>query len=314
MAVSVDVIVKDDAVSPQPVEGVTVALFDSNTAQQVAAAVSDASGRASFLLPGGADPGMLYEARFFKAGVLFPRVAGIYVLEPVAAPATNAFDVTGTRVGSFGVPLDPRLCRCVGRFVNYMNQPMPNALVRIASDAEVFVKTPKVVDGNMVAPSAMEFHTDQNGFVVLDLFRTGEYWLTFSGEDDEVWDFRVPDRATANLIELIHPQPVSLSFDEDVAPGNAVSLAVGETKMVPVSVLFSDYLDHRIDLGEVLSFENSDPAKADVTFQTNVGHLAIVGRSAGTVEISVTLHPNLLPPRLPDYSLASPTLQVTITP
>jgi hypothetical protein len=313
MAVSVDVMVKDDSVVPMPVVGAAVSLFDATTSQVVAQAISDDLGRAAFLLPGDVAPGKLYEARLFKMGVVFPRVVAIEVIEPITPPESNVFDISGTPAGAFGLPVDPRLCRCVGRFVNYMNQPMSDSLVRISAEAEAIQKTPKIVDGNMVSAGELESRTDKNGFVVIDLFRGGEYYITFAGEDDETWNFKVPDRATANLVELIHPQPVSLSYDADAAPDNQVTLAKGSTALVPVSVLFSDFQEHTTDLGNVIEFTNSDSSIADIAFHSNLGELAIVGMSPGMVELSVSVRPNLFPHRIPDYALQAPVLQVIIT-
>jgi hypothetical protein len=215
MAVPVNIYVEEDSLLHPPVPDVSVAAFDPLTMTQVAVGVTDADGRASFLLPGGT-----YEVRFFKAGFSFSNPKSLAVTEPAVPESPNGFSVSALPFGVFGVPIDPRLCRCVGRFVNYQNQPVPNSMVRITMNEDLTQKGPKVVDGNMVSPSSMEVRTDQNGFVAVDLLRTGQYWLVFAGEEEEPWSFTVPDRPNANLIELIHPQPVSLSYDQDAAPGN----------------------------------------------------------------------------------------------
>lgn len=309
MAVPVNIYIEEDSVLHPPLQGVAVAVLDPQTMTLVAIGSSDADGRAAFLLPGGT-----YEARFFKAGIAFTNPKSLEVNEPALPESPNGFSVSGLPFGVFGVPVDPRLCRCVGRFVNYQNQPVANSLVSISMDADLTQKSPKVVDGSMVSPSSMEVRTDQNGFVVLDLLRTGKYWVVFAGEEEEPWSFTVPDRASANLIELIHPQPVSLTYDQGVAPGNQVSVQVGSILLVPLSVFFSDYQSHLNGLDAIIEFTNTASEFADVVFQSNIAQLVIRGKQAGATTVTVAARAGLFPNRLPDYTLSAPVLNVTVTP
>lgn len=309
MAVPVNIYVEEDSLLHPPVPGVVVAVFNPLTMEAVAYGTTDQDGMAAFLLPGGS-----YEARFFKAGFSFSNPKSVAVTEPAVPESPNGFTATALPVGVFGVPIDPRLCRCVGRFVNFQNLPMPNMMIRIAAEADLTQKTPKVVDGNMVGPSAMEVRTDQNGFVSLDLLRTGKYWAIFAGEEDELWSFVVPNRPNANLVELIHPQPVSLSYDQTVAPGNQVTVQAGSFLFVPFTVLFSDYQEHLVGIDSIIEFTNSAGDIADITFQSNVSRLLVKGLAAGTLTVSVAVRPGLFPNRLPDYSISAPVLNVTITP
>lgn len=300
MAVPVNVYVFDETVTKVPLAGVTVAVFNPSTMAQVAAGVTDVDGMAALLLTGGT-----YEARFFKQGFIFSNPLSMLVLEPATQP--NGFEVGAHAVGVFGVPIDPALCRCVGRFVNLKNQPMPNAMVRISAEMEIYSKSPKVAYGNMVGSSAMEFRTDSNGFVVIDLLRTGKFWLTFAGEEDISWNFVVPDRASVNLIDLIHPQLMSMAYE---AVGNAVSLAVGGVVEVPITVEFSDYQDHSDSLNNLVTITNNDPAIADITLSGP--KLVITGVSVGSTTVTAEAIAGLFPTRLPNSSFEMPTLSVTV--
>lgn len=311
MAVAVNIYIKDSAVIPQAIASVVVNVYDPSTMSLIASASSDVNGRAAFLLDGTPDPGTTYEVRFFKMGVLFPNPRLIAVKNPLPPLETNNFDVTGT-LQTIPVATDPRLCRCTGQFVNYKNQPVADILIRVAALAESGFQTPKVVDGNMVSPSAMEFRTDSNGRVSFDLLRTGEYYVMFAGEDDTVWNICVPDRSSANLIELIHPQPVLLEWNQTDAPGNAISVHIEETKNVRFSITFSDYVTRTDGLDKWVELTNSDGAVMELDFYTTEATAIVKGLSVGTAQVTVSVKPELLPPRLPDYSITAPALNVTV--
>jgi len=304
MAVPVNVYVEDDSATPAPIEGAVVGAFDPTTFQQVGMGSTDADGRASLLLPGGT-----YELRFFKAGFLFAMPQTAVVNEPELPEAPNGFTVAATPVGVFGVPLDPRVCRCIGRFINFRNQPVANAMVRISAESELLLRAPKVVDSAMVSSSAVELRTDANGFVSVDLLRTGKYWITYSGEEDELWTIVVPDRSTANLIELIHPEPTALTFGLP----SPVAVTIGQFVEVPVEVAFSDFQTHSADLGNLIQFDASDSLLADVSFRTSDGVLVILGKATGTFEITASIRPDLYPLRLPTYNIGTPTLTVNVS-
>ena len=101
---------------------------------------------------------------------------------------------------------------------------------------------------------------------ITDLFRGGEYFVTYSGNDDVVWNFKVPDRASANLIDLIHPQPVSLTWDSDVAPANALSMAPLVQVIVPITVLFSDDEELTQGVDKWLEISSSDESVVRAQF------------------------------------------------
>lgn len=340
MAVSVNVFVKDTQVVPQPVSGVVVNVYNAMTLAFVTSGTTDGLGQASFLLPGSVSPGTNYELRFYKSGAIFQNPKTIAVLEPVAPPNTNDFDVSATVV-TLPVATDPRMCRCTGQFITFGGQPVPNTLVQVLAilgagsltkppDMPIVpwlynppplppniltgFQVPKVVDGKMVSLEAMEYRTDENGKVTFDLVRNGQYYLTFAGEEDHVWPVCVPDQSFANLIELIHPEPKTLTWDATDAPGNAISVAVGETKSVHFSVLFSNFISYAKNLSHIIQFTNSDGDKADVFYDSGLGVVNITGRAAGALNVTVDVLPNLTPVRVPPYAITASPLAVTITP
>ncbi len=339
MAIAVNIFVEDTTISPAPIAGVVINVYNATTLALVATGTSDVDGETALLLPGAASPGTSYEVRLYKAGVLFTNPHLIAVLEPLVGPATNDFDITGT-LQTLPVATDPRMCRCTGQFINFSGTPVQNTVVRIIAVMGTGSMTkmpivslppaltipppllpsllsgfqvPKVLDGKMVSVGEMEIRTDLNGKAIIDLIRGGMYYVTFAGEEDVVWPIIVPDRSSVNLNDLIHPQPVSLEWDQTDAPGDAFTLAVGETATVDFSVLFSNYQEYACDLGNIIQFTNSDGTVADL-FYDPAGRVQLTGRVAGTLEVTVSVQPNMVPARLPDYSITAAPLSVTVTP
>lgn len=316
MAVNVNVLVTDAQVVPAPIAGVVANIYDpaANFAF-VASATSDSAGQAAFLLPGLAAPGQLYEVRFYKLGVILPNPVSIQVIEPQNSPTTNTFTVQATGIPSaLPVASDPTLCRCTGVFLDLQNRPVRNMLVRIYPNPEPGFQTPKVVNGNLIAAESFEVYTDANGRVSFDLFRGGEYNLMYAGEEDNPWNISVPDRSSINLIDLIHPAPVSLSWDPSIAPGNAVALGVGQSVNVPFTVLFSDF-ETNVALDKWLNITFPDPAPFTAQFLiTSTGvFLILTGVASGSAAVTIGLQGGNLPNRIPNYSLSAPQLNVTVT-
>ena len=309
MAVPVNIFVTR---ASMPDVGVTAQLFDPDLGLLfVAEAISDAQGRAAFLVPGAPSPGKSYEVRLFKIGTVFPNPRAIQVLDPVVAPATNDWDVAGQPVGNFGVPTDQRLCRCVGRLFNYSRQPVVNGVVRVLTDVELFKKNPKVVDNDLISAESMETRTDHEGYFVFDLLRTGEYFIAFSGEIDKVWNFKVPDRSSFNIVDLIHPYPLSLSWG---MTGNVLVMGAATVVELPITVAFSDDIVRTTELYQWIEFLNSDTAIIDAVFSGG-NTLRITSKIPGSAVITPSVIPGLFPKRVPDYNLgATQPLQVTVTP
>lgn len=340
MAVPVNFYIKDTSLSPQPIQGVVVNIYNATTLAFITGGTTNVLGAAAFLLPG-TGLGQAYEVRLFKSGVSFSNPLTITVLEPVTPPNSNDFDVSGT-VYTLPTATDPRLCRCTGQFIGLNGAPVNNTLVRVMAILGAGSLTPqattpdlppelvepppnpptllsgfqvpKVLDGKMVASDTLEARTDANGRVSIDLIRNGQYFACFAGEEDVLWRFTVPDRASVNLVDLIHPAPSTLTWNSSDAPGNVVSVAVGATVNVRFGILFTNYLTYSKNLGFLISFTNSDDAILSVLYDAANGQLTLTGKSAGVSSITTSILPNMTPARIPDYSLVAPALAVTVTP
>lgn len=305
MASPVDIFVSSDDAIPAPVADASVSVHNSVTKAMVAWGISEVDGCASFLL----DPG-IYEIRLFKLGVVFPKPVRIEVVDTQFVSG-NTFDLPGT-VLDLPISTDPATCRCTGRFVDASNRPMAGVTVRISPNAEQGSQVPEVVGGNQVLGGyARTLTTDQNGKVTVDLIRGGEFYVVWSGEDTDSWKIVVPDRPSVNLIDLIHPIPKSVAWDEDVAPGGVISVAVGETKEIPISILLSDF--RTLTEGSTLcqlQNSNSDVAGADLSG----GVVAVTGKLVGSSQVQVTRLPDATPVVQTQSLLLPVPLTVNVTP
>lgn len=309
MAVVVNVIVSDTELVPQPIEGVVVQALDPITSALIAQATSDVHGNAAFLLPGAS-----YEVRLFKLGVLFQNPVAILVLEPAPAPPlSNNFLVSGVLTNVLQPAIDPRLCKVQGRFMNLSNQPIRNATVRIMAKAETGGEQPKYVDDNVISASEMSFKTDRDGYLKIDLFRTGHFEIVFSGEDDMEWPFYVPDTPYALWGDLINPYPVSIEWDQTIAPGNAASMAVGGDLRIPFVPTFSNTQQPLSGMSQWLNFFSSDTTDMILGLQQFDMGVFLRAVGPGVVTITGANKPCLEPGRIPYYATVIPTLTITVT-
>jgi hypothetical protein len=310
----VEIFLHDDSPLRNHIVGATVEIVDPTTSEHLATGISGVDGRSAMALPGNYAPGRPFEVRIFKSGVVFPNPTMISVVDPVVPPITNRFDVSGTILNSWGVPADQNLCRCSGRFVNFSNAPIAKVLVLIYAQADPVSKVPKTVNHHMISSQAMEFYTDKNGYIVVDLVRSSEYRVTFAGEDDITWSIKVPDRALCDFIDLIHPQPVSLAWDSVVAPNNTVTLDVGDILEVPCAITFSNYEVSSNCLSTAAQFSTADGAIVETTVVEGMG-VRLVGKAAGTTSVSATAaNPPVAPVQVPAYSLNSTPLTIVVNP
>lgn len=316
MAVPVDIFVNDESPIPVPVVGAEVGVFGVGTHTLVASATTDGTGKASFSLPGSATPGTSYEVRIYKLGVNFHGLRTIQVLDPALPGFPNKFDATGADSNILPVSGSPYLCCCTGVFVDFKGDPIANKSIRFAAVSDLVSKTPKVwtIPSKMVGPDELEVRTDSNGRVSVNLVRTGEFYVTFGGDDDTVWNIKVPNRDSVNLIDLIHPFPALWAWDPILAPGNAISLAVGAVVQVPLVVTFTDFEQLSLGLEKYFDIINSDGTKVEASYMTNLGTLALRGLAAGSATATPQLKIGITPVRWPIPTPTLPVLNITITP
>jgi hypothetical protein len=238
----------------------------------------------------GDDPPVDYTIRMSKTGVAFdgslgddsktPQAIEVYSPPALAPTGTNAFQVQGQ---TFVRPVatDPRLCRCSGFFRDLAGRPLANLDLHFIgscmNDGQA-PYSPFVVDGNAVLQGGQIItRTDRNGYLEIDLYKTGEYSVLLQGLETDLRRVIVPDQPSANLVYLLFPVVVSIVFDPD-----PVALLVNGYVDVDVTVLTSDGRTLDIVDGDVL-FTSNDTSVASV--QIVNGKLRVMGVAAGSTTV-----------------------------
>jgi hypothetical protein len=302
MALPVDIYVTTDDALPVPVPGAVVGLYDPTTFAEIGVSVADVHGRVSFLAIAEGN----YEVRSFLLGYRFRNPTLIAVTDP----GPNIFTQLCTSL-ALSAAVDPLMCRCTGRFMNLGNQPISGLSVRVLAKAEKDTQTPKIVNGNVVSAEIALGLTNADGEVVFDLPRFGEFYVTYSGDEDNVFYIHVPDRPSANLTDLMFPVPVLLVWNQDDAPSNNVSLPAGTKKTVHWKLTYSDFEELSEGLGW-MQFTDMNPDV--VIIRAGEGVMELSGLSPGsTVLTGVTVIPPEAIPRRPVPVIQIPSLSITVT-
>lgn len=305
---AVDIYINDDGLVPQPILDVFVGIYDQTTFDLVASAVTVEDGRAAFVLTASADPGTQYEVRLFKLGVLFRNPFAINVISPLGVGQTNRFDVYG-HPRTVLASSDPNCCRCTGTFVDFSNRPLSGVILRVTQRTSDPV--PKVINGNAVGTQGMTFRTSGDGYVSFDLVRGSEYLVILSSDEDDAREIVVPDRDSVNLVDLMYPFPVALDWDDTVAPGNVVSLAVGESLTVPFTVLFSSFEVRAELLGAYVDITIADSSFLEAAILD--GSVVLTGMGSGTTTATPERKSGLKPEIRPVPDFDAPILSITVT-
>jgi hypothetical protein len=256
---TVDILVQSDEVAPEPVDGVTVRVYDAAGAALITSGVTGTvvPGRVEFSLEG-SNPATVYQLRFHLNGgsIVSPQQIAVYS-PPAAAPSgANLFEVEATL---FSLPpaADHRLCRCSGHVRG------PDGIPRRGIDMH-FIPcfNPLVVEGMGVLGERVRVKSDKAGFVQVDLYRNGIYRATIESHENIQREVVVPDRSSVNLNHLLFPVVAAVSFD----PPGPWSIPAGAELEIEPTIRASDF---RVLEGT---------GDADVTYavdDTNIAHVAV---------------------------------------
>jgi hypothetical protein len=298
-----------------PLEGVLIRFFD-NTDTFVTQQYSSLAGGESYgeVTIDGDDPPIDYTIRLGKDQVAFdgslgddsktPQAIQVYSPASLAPTGTNYFQV---QAQTFTRPVssDPRLCKCSGFFVDPTGRPLPNMDIHFIHRCPYDNLRPIIVDGKGVLGQKVYGRTDSNGYMEIELFRTGEYSATVQGFEDINRYVIVPDASSENLVDLLFPIVESLTFST-----SPLSLTVGQYEDLTLTITASN--------GVVL-----DPMDGDVTFtcsDTSVasiqllstGLLRVLAVSAGAATITAERVDTSIKV-IPDEDISYTPLAVTVT-
>ena len=184
--------------SGDPVADVFTALHQTD-GTFIASATTDVDGRA-FL---GARSAGSYEIRMTPTPG--QRIAAPLQTVAVSGTGDNYFDV---QIETEGLPAsaDPRYCRCSGTFTDGYGHPAAGLRLQLGDGGtlpQILVGTNAVARG--VAVRTFSVITDRSGYCSVDLLRGADYSVVMPGYEDTVLLVRVPDAASAPLVDMLFP-------------------------------------------------------------------------------------------------------------
>ena len=302
--------VMDNAIVPAPIENVYVAIYDITGVVFISSGTTDVSGELTLALPGP----LSYEVRLYKSGgVIFTSPQTIDVLSPPVL--LNEWVFTGTVTTSAGVAPDPRYCRVHGVFIDTSGQPMPGIVVTfrqahegtvgILGMLDIFDQPHGIVDGKTVVGWGIRRVTDANGRISVDLIRGNTYHVVVGGSQ-RVGECTIPDRPAVDIIDLIYPYIVSVTF----TPAG-LALFVGGTATATVVITFSDGRTSSTPRPELLTYTSAAPTIASVSPSSAV--LSVQAIAVGSTQVSVSRVVGTYLHRLPEVAISYAPLTISVT-
>lgn len=301
--------------SSDPLEGVLVRFYDESDVF-VTQQYSSLTGGESYaeVTIDGDDPPISYTIRLSKIRVAFDGTLGddsktpqsIQVYSPASGSptGTNYFEVQGQ---TFTRPTatDPRLCRCSGFFVDGAGRPLPNLDMHFIHRCPEDNLNPLIVDGNAVLGSKVIGKTDGDGYIEIDLYRSGEYSVTVESLENINRHVIVPDSPSENLISVLFPFVASVAFST-----SPLALTVGDYEDLTLTITSSsgivlDPIDGDVD------FESSDDAIISVQL-LETGLLRVFGVAVGSADVTVTRSDSSIRV-IPTSDVTYSSLSVTVT-
>ncbi len=295
-SVGVDIYVSDESLTPLPLEGVVVGVFDAAGANLLATGTTDVDGLAAFLLDDGTT-GLTYSVRTYRAGVSFSNPKAILVLP---SPATNRFDLYGA-VKVIPSSLDPRVCVAYGWFVTGSKQPDRSVEMQFITK-----RAPLLVDSLGVFRERVTVSSDKNGYIEIPLIRCAEYDVTVTGFEDLSRIVYVPDAPNILLPDLLLPVVKEISWD----PSGPYSVVSGSSLSLTPTVQATDLqILEGTAIGEV-RWSSSD--ETILVVEAGATTITLRGIAPGTAELRAERISTEIQ-RLPDTPIVGAPLTVTVT-
>lgn len=299
--------------------GVLVQVFDATGTTFVAQNTTSLVGSdaiAEFSLDGD-DPPIEYTIRLSKPGVTFdgtlgdqyktPQLIEIYTPPASAPTGKNDFDVSG-KIFDRPVSLNPRLCRCSGHFKDGSGRPLPNLDIFFINQFR-----PAIVAGDAVLGERLSTRTDEDGYLELDLYRTGIYEVYIQSVQAATSDdggaftreVHVPNNSSANLIPLLFPVVGQVVWTPDT-----VDIAVGDSLEVVPVITGTDVRTLTGTALEDVDYEITDETIATVFVDAD--KVTITGVLAGSTDLTVTRKDQTIV-TIPESDIVGSPLAITVT-
>lgn len=302
---TVDVLVQDDEVTPNPVDGVNVLVYDATgtTLQTSGITGTPTAGHVEFSLNGEAAPNpVVYQLRFAINGgtIVSPQQIEVYSPASGSPTGTNNFEITAS-LFTLPVATDPRLCRCSGYVRGPDGRPRPGVNIQF-----IPCFNPLVVDGIGVYSERVETRTDEAGYVVVDLYRDGYYMATVESHENIQRQVLVPDRSSVNINNLLFPVVSAVTFSP-VGPWN---LTVGGELEITPTVTASDFRTLEGSGAEDVLYAVDDSSIATVDVASD--KIVVRGVAAGSTTLTVTRSDTSIV-YIPDPGVSGGSVTINVT-
>jgi len=229
---TVDILIEDDEVVPNPIEGAVVRVFDATGTTYITEGTTIATGHVEFTLDGD-DPATQYSLRFYKLGMVVTSPQAIEVYSPPAnsPTGTNTFSITGTFT-ALPTATDPRLCRVSGYIKDGAGRP------RSGIDMHFIPQfNPLIVDNIGILGERVTHRTDKQGFISIDLWRNGCYLATIESHENITREVVIPDRSSIDIMPLLFPVVEKVEY----LPAPTFVIPVGTEIQVIPTITASDF-------------------------------------------------------------------------
>lgn len=288
----------DQELPPGGVPGVVVRVYETDDSY-VNEFVAGPTGIATGLLNGEASPSPhAYNIRIYKYGHSVTNPQAIEIYDPPAGSPTGTNDFTLTLdPHAAQAPADARLCRCSGYFRRIDGVPAGGPVNRNAATGGFLrnqvlrftsLMDPLIVDQIGAFGSPVYAEADDNGLIEIDLYRDGKYSVIVEDVHPGCLQeahriIHVPDRSTANLLDILFPVVVEIAW----SPSGPWNLAVsGELDVTP-TITASDYRVLTGIAADDVEYAVDDPTIASVASKDD-STLTITGVASGTTQLSIT--------------------------
>lgn len=278
---TVEITVQDDTISPQPVDGVVVRVFDDTGTTLITSGTTGTvtPGVVQFSLNGAAAPSPVrYQLRFYINGgsIVSPQYIDVFSPPSGAPTGANNFLITA-HLFTLPEATNPRLCRASG----FIWQP-DGELRRGVDIFWIAQFRPLVVDGFGVLGERVNTRTDKDGYIQVDLLRTGIYKATVESHENVERHVHVPDRPSINVMHLLFPILSKVSY----APAGPYSVAVDGDLILTPTLVATDYRTLHGTAPRDAVYAIDDPTIASINVQKDT--IIIHGLAAGSTNLRVT--------------------------
>lgn len=269
-------VVSDDLV-PVPIDGVLVRVFDQTGASFITSGITGGvvPGVVEFTLNGEAVP-VVYQLRFFKAGVSFVSPQAIEVYSPPGGSptGTNTFEVEG-HVATLPEAVDPALCRASAYFIGPDGRPMAGYRLQF-----VFRGAPQVVTDRGVVGERVTILTDKTGYAQIDLIRGACYDVTMASEVNTQREILVPDLPAIHLQRLLFPRVELITWTV------ATSMVAGTSQVIYPLLTGSDMNALEGAAPDDVEYVSSNDAILSVLVESD--RITLTAVAPGTATLTVT--------------------------